>query len=218
MLKRLFDIGVAASALLLLSPLLLLLALLIRLDSAGPALFRQIRVGRGGKLFRILKFRTMRHTVRPAGPALTAGSDPRITRLGETLRKWKLDELPQLINVVRGEMSLVGPRPEVPRYVSRYDETQRRVLEVRPGITDPASVEFRSESELLAGRRDPESFYIEQVMPKKLELNLRYIEQRSFLLDLQIILLTVARVLLPSDSARRFSGDAQRRPVTPQGR
>ena len=203
MAKRLLDLAVALPALLLLSPLLLLVALLIRIDSPGPAFFMQERVGLGGKTFRIYKFRSMRH--HPTPPAfqtskdreITPANDPRITRLGAVLRKWKLDELPQLINVVKGEMSMVGPRPEVPRYVAHYEEEQRRVLDVRPGITDPASLEFRDENELLAGSSDPEAFYLERVMPRKLELNRRYIEEQSLLLDLKIILATAAKVLFP---------------------
>ena len=201
--KRLLDLAVALPALLLLSPLLLLVALAIRIDSPGPAFFMQERVGLGGKRFRIYKFRSMRHHPTPAAAPtsrnreITPANDPRITRLGAVLRKWKLDELPQLINVVKGEMSVVGPRPEVPRYVALYDEEQRRVLDVRPGITDPASLEFRDENELLAGSSDPEAFYLERVMPRKLELNRRYIEEQSLLLDLKIILATAAKVLFP---------------------
>jgi lipopolysaccharide/colanic/teichoic acid biosynthesis glycosyltransferase len=207
MLKRLLDLLVAASALILLAPLLLVVAALVRLDSPGPVLFSQERVGHRRKLFRILKFRTMKHSERPNGAQITVAGDARITSLGAKLRKWKLDELPQLVNVLRGEMSLVGPRPEVPRYAALYSEEQREVLEARPGITDPASLEFRDENELLAGREDAEAYYLEQVMPRKLELNRRYLEQQSLLLDLRIILATVARVLLPMRGPRSWASD-----------
>lgn len=186
---------------LLLSPLLLLIGLLVKLDTPGPALFLQERVGRGGKPFRIFKFRTMRDSPVQSGIELTVGHDPRITRVGAVLRKWKLDEVPQLLNVLRGEMSLVGPRPEVPRYVALYSCEQRRVLEVRPGITDLASLEFRDENDLLVGRRDPASFYLNDIMPRKLELNRRYIEEQSFWFDLQLIWRTVVRVLFPEQRA-----------------
>lgn len=207
MTKRIFDLAIALPALLLLSPLLVLIALVIRLDSPGPALFMQERVGRGGRGFFVLKFRSMRQATDPvtaanepnsAGRLITPANDPRITRLGSVLRKWKLDELPQLINVIRGEMSIVGPRPEVPRYVALYNEEQRRVLEVRPGITDPASLEFRDENELLAASTDPEKLYLERVLPRKLELSLRYIEEQSLLLDLKVGLATAAKVLFPT--------------------
>ncbi|HEX7003923.1 MAG TPA: sugar transferase [Trueperaceae bacterium] len=207
MSKRILDLAIALPALLLLAPLLLLVALLVRLDSPGPALFRQERVGKGGRTFSILKFRTMRHeTDGRSTRQITPASDPRITRLGALLRKWKLDELPQLINVLRGEMSLVGPRPEVPRYVALYDEEQRRVLEVRPGLTDPASLEFRDENELLAASNDPEALYLERLMPRKLELNRRYIEERSLLLDLRIIAATAAKVLFPRSDVTLLLG------------
>ncbi|MEX2535694.1 MAG: sugar transferase [Trueperaceae bacterium] len=201
MLKRFLDASAAGVGLLLLSPLLLLIGLLVKLDTPGPALFLQERVGRGGKPFRIFKFRTMRDSPVQSGIELTVGHDPRITRVGAVLRKWKLDEVPQLLNVLRGEMSLVGPRPEVPRYVALYSCEQRRVLEVRPGITDLASLEFRDENDLLVGRRDPASFYLNDIMPRKLELNRRYIEEQSFWFDLQLIWRTVVRVLFPEQRA-----------------
>ncbi len=189
MTKRLFDVTLACLGLLLLSPLLLVIAVWIKLDSPGPVFFRQERVGRHGVPFRIHKFRTM--GVSPAGEAgaqITVGDDPRITRCGRWLRRSKLDELAQLIDVLRGEMSLVGPRPEVPRYVALYpDDVRQRVLSVRPGITDPASIEFRSEGELLARSVDPEREYIEIVMPQKLQLTLRYVEQAGWGSDLRVI-------------------------------
>ncbi|MEX2541111.1 MAG: sugar transferase [Trueperaceae bacterium] len=204
MAKRALDVLAAGFGLLLLSPLLALIAAAVRLDSSGPALFLQERVGRGGKTFRILKFRTMYDRPDPGtgrtGLGLTVGCDPRVTRVGRLLRKWKLDELPQLLNVLRGEMSLVGPRPEVPKYVASYTPEQRRVLDVRPGITDLASVEFRDENDLLAGRPDPEEYYLSQILPRKLELNRRYVEDHDVWTDIRIILATIARVLSPGPS------------------
>jgi lipopolysaccharide/colanic/teichoic acid biosynthesis glycosyltransferase len=193
MVKRVFDVVVAGFGLLLLSPLLVLLALAIRLDSPGPVLFRQERVGRAGRPFRIHKFRTMRAGA--PGAAITVGADPRITRVGAWLRRSKLDELPQLIDVLAGSMSLVGPRPEVPRYVALYPEaTRAKVLSVRPGITDLASIEYRDESAQLARAADPEHEYVHVVMPRKLRLAEAYVEQASFALDLRLILRTLAAV------------------------
>ena len=166
MIKRLFDLVAAAVGLLLLAPLLLLLALLIKLDSPGPVFFRQVRVGWRGRPFRIFKFRTMAVDLTPGGAQLTVAGDARITRTGNWLRRYKLDDLPQLIDVLRGTMSLVGPRPEVPRYVERYPAAWRdRVLSVRPGITDLASVHYRDENALLARAVDPEREYIEVILP-----------------------------------------------------
>jgi len=191
--KRLFDIAASALGLLLLAPLLLLAALWIRLDSPGPALFRQIRVGRFGVPFTIHKFRTMR--VEP-GAALTVGADPRITRSGHVLRQTKLDELPQLWDVLRGAMSLVGPRPELPRYVALYPaEMRERVLAVRPGITDPASLAFSHEAELLAASADPEREYREVILPAKLKLSADYAASASLATDLRLIWATLGRVL-----------------------
>jgi len=190
--KRLFDVICSVLGLLLLSPLLLLAAAWIKLDSPGPALFRQTRVGRFGVPFTIHKFRTMRVE---AGAALTVGADPRITRAGHLLRQTKLDELPQLWDVLRGAMSLVGPRPELPRYVACYPaELRDRVLAVRPGITDPASLAFSHEAELLAAAADPEREYREVVLPAKLRLSADYAEHASLASDLRLILVTLARV------------------------
>jgi lipopolysaccharide/colanic/teichoic acid biosynthesis glycosyltransferase len=186
--KRLFDVIVAALGLLLLSPLLIAIALWIKLDSPGPVFFRQERVGRGGVLFRIHKFRSMRADAPLAGPQLTVGADPRITRAGQLLRRTKLDELPQLIDVLAGSMSLVGPRPEVPRYVALYPAALRdKVLSVRPGITDPASIEYRDESALLARATDPERVYIEQIMPAKLRCAASYVDRMSLANDVRLI-------------------------------
>ena len=191
--KRLFDIACAATALALLAPLLLALALWVRLDSPGPVLFRQQRVGRDSRPFAILKFRTM-HVDAPArGPQITAGRDPRITGAGCFLRKYKIDEFPQFINVLVGDMSVVGPRPEVPRYVAMYPPATRDlVLSVRPGITDLASIEYRDENELLGRSADPERTYVEQVMPAKLAYCERYVQERSFAGDIGIIGRTIA--------------------------
>ena len=192
MAKRLFDLICASAGVLLLWPLLLGIALWIKLDSRGPVFFRQQRVGRFGVPFRIHKFRTMQDDApedAPAlGPQITVGADPRITRAGGFLRRTKLDELPQLLDVIAGTMSLVGPRPEVPRYVAMYPAALReKVLSVRPGITDPASIEYRDESTLLAHAADPERVYIEQVMPAKLRHAAQYVDQRSLLGDLRMI-------------------------------
>lgn len=189
--KRAFDLAVCLAALPLLAPLLLVLALAVRLDSPGPALFRQTRVGRGGRLFRIHKLRTM-HVSDAAqaagGPLLTAAGDARITRVGRWLRATKLDELPQLIDVLRGEMSLVGPRPEVPRYMALYaPEARARILSVRPGITDRAAIAFRDEERLLAQAADPERAYVEQVMPVKQRHYLDYVASHSLAGDVRIL-------------------------------
>ena len=196
MAKRLFDIAFALLALLLLGPLLLVVALWVRLDSPGPVFFRQQRVGRGGQLFDIYKFRTMQTGAEAMGPQITVGEDARITRAGAWLRRSKVDELPQFINVLRGDMSVVGPRPEVPRYVAQYPaDVRETVLSVRPGITDLASIEFRDESALLARSSDPERTYVEQILPAKLRHAQEYVRTRSLWLDLRIIARTVLAVL-----------------------
>ncbi|MBB3195179.1 sugar transferase [Roseateles terrae] len=190
--KRLFDLICAGLGLLLLSPLLLVVAVWIKLDSPGPVMFRQERVGRFGRPFRIHKFRTMRVDAPALGPQITIGADPRITRSGRFLRASKLDELPQLWDVFRGAMSLVGPRPEVPRYVALYPADLREVvLSVRPGITDPASLSFRNESELLAQAADPEREYVEVVMPAKLRLAADYVRRASLATDVRLIVATL---------------------------
>ena len=198
--KRLFDMLCAGAGLVLLAPLLLGIALWIKLDTPGPVFFRQQRVGRGGALFRIHKFRSMRADAAQngaqdgaqdgerSGPQITVGADPRITPAGRFLRRTKLDELPQLLDVVAGSMSLVGPRPEVPRYVAMYPAALRdKVLSVRPGITDPASIAYRDESRLLAQAADPERVYIEQVMPAKLRFAAEYVDRMSLANDLRLI-------------------------------
>ena len=179
--KRAFDLLLAGLGLVLLSPLLLAVAIGIKLDSSGPVFYRQERIGRHGVPFRIHKFRTMRHDPLRAGPQITVGADARITRVGAFLRRTKLDELPQLFDVLRGTMSLVGPRPEVPRYVALYPAGLRDVvLSVRPGLTDLASIEFRDEAALLARASEPEREYVEVVMPRKLALAARYVRTRTW--------------------------------------
>jgi len=197
MAKRLFDLLIAGLALLLLSPLLLVLALWVKLDSPGPVLFRQERVGRFGRPFQIHKFRTMVHDPAQHGPQITVGDDPRITRAGRLLRHYKLDELPQLVDVLRGAMSLVGPRPEVPRYVALYPPALRdKVLSVRPGITDLASIQFRDENALLSKSADPEREYAEVVLPAKLRYAAEYVDHATLATDLRLLGLTLKTLLL----------------------
>jgi lipopolysaccharide/colanic/teichoic acid biosynthesis glycosyltransferase len=198
--KRLFDVLAAGAGLLVLAPPLLAVALWIKLDSPGPVLFRQVRVGRHGVPFEIYKFRTMAHRPddvrRGAGPQLTVGQDPRVTRAGRFLRHYKLDELPQLLNVLEGTMSLVGPRPEVPRYVECYPPAVRNaVLSVAPGITDLAAILYKDESAILGQARDPEKAYLETILPVKLEYYQRYVRERSFWLDLRIIFQTLVAIV-----------------------
>jgi len=190
MAQRVFDLLASLVGLVLLFPLFVLIAIAIRVDSPGPVFFRGQRVGQDGHLFRLFKFRSMVVDAARRGPAITAAGDPRITRVGRILRQTKLDELPQLINVVRGEMSLVGPRPEDPRYVALYTPEQRRVLSVRPGMTSLASLRFRREEDLLQGG-NWERMYREEVLPAKLRIELDYLENRSLWCDLRIILRTL---------------------------
>ena len=195
MSKRIFDVLASSVALLLLFPLLIAIAVWVRLDSSGPVFFRQVRVGRYGKSFRIFKFRTMRTNAEKEGK-LTIGSDHRITRSGHFLRRYKLDELPQLIDVLRGTMSLVGPRPEVPDYVECYPaELREKVLSVRPGITDYASIEMADENSVLSEYDDPQKAYIEIILPAKLKLYSDYVDSQSLVEDVKILFLTVKRIL-----------------------
>jgi len=204
MAKRALDLIAALLGLLLLSPLFLLIAVAIKLDSPGPVFFRQERVGRHGKSFRIFKFRTMSATRTTGEPQLTVAGDQRITRTGAVLRRYKLDELAQLIDVLRGTMSLVGPRPEVPRYVWHYpDASRERVLSVRPGITDLASIRYRNENELLANAADPELEYIEVILPNKLRYALDYVENATLAGDLRLLGLTLRTVFVPTVPSRR---------------
>lgn len=201
MAKRLFDPIVATAGLVVLSPVFALVAVLIRWDCEGPVFFRQERVGLGGRPFRIFEFRTMRTDAESAAGQLTVRADPRVIRLGRVLRKWNIDETPQLLDVVRGETSFVGPRPEVPRYVALYTPDQRRILEVRPGITDPASIEFRDENELLSRQSDPEAYYIDTILPRKLDLNADDMERGNLGYDMWIIAATVWRVVAPATAS-----------------
>lgn len=195
--KRLFDWVASGLGLLLLAPLLLLIALAIPLDSPGPVFFRQERVGRFGKTFRIHKFRTMVMDSERRGMQITVGADARVTRVGAVLRKYKLDELPQLIDVLLGSMSLVGPRPEVPRYVHYYPADVRElVLSVRPGITDRASIEYKDENQLLASSGNPEKTYVDVIIPVKLRFYVAYVRNRTFFGDLKILLDTAKAVFL----------------------
>lgn len=192
--KRALDILISVMALILLSPLLLLTALLVKLTSEGAVFFRQNRVGRDARIFQILKFRSMAVDADQQGWGITVGGDERVTPFGQILRDLKIDELPQLWNVLRGDMSIVGPRPEIPSYVAVYTRQQLGVLSVRPGITDPASIRYRHEERVLARSTDPEEFYRRVVLPHKLKLNLEYIEQVSFTHDLKLILQTARSI------------------------
>lgn len=196
MAKRLFDWVASSFGLLLLAPILLILALWIKLDSSGPVFFRQERVGQGGKTFRIHKFRTMITNAEQRGLQITVGADARVTRVGQWLRKYKLDELPQLLDVWLGHMSLVGPRPEVPRYVNCYPANLRDlVLSVKPGITDRASIEFKDENEILGLAADPDQAYINEVLPVKLRYYVEYVNTRSLLGDISLIFLTLRAII-----------------------
>ncbi len=192
MIKRALDVAASSVGLLLLSPLLLLAALLVKLTSQGPVFFRQERVGRRFRRFKIYKFRTMVADAPKLGGQITAGDcDPRITKVGRVLRRTKLDELPQLINVLVGDMSLVGPRPEVPRYVEMFHADYEEILSLRPGITDMASVKYRDEAAILGQHADTEGVYVREILPDKIRLAKRYVAQRSLLLDLKLIFMTV---------------------------
>lgn len=194
MIKRLFDLVSSSIVLVFLFPILFLVAILIVLDSKGGIFYRQIRVGKDGKEFGLLKFRTMHPNMDQV--QITVGHrDPRVTRIGYYLRKFKVDEFPQLLNILKGEMSVVGPRPEVPKYVAMYNEEQQNVLSVKPGLTDFASLEYVHESELLAASDNPEKTYIEEIMPHKLSLNLKYIQEKSLSTDVKLIVRTILKIL-----------------------
>ncbi|MCG7345500.1 sugar transferase [Sporosarcina sp. ACRSL] len=195
LLKRMFDFLVSFIFIIILFPLFVIIAVLIKKDSDGPILFKQVRVGKNDTLFEIYKFRTMVVDAEKIGKQITVGKDSRITRSGDFLRRYKLDELPQLFNVLKGEMSFVGPRPEVPKYTRLYNEEQRNVLKVRPGITDYASIKYRRENELLARSDNPEETYIKEVMQDKLQINLEYINKRSIFEDIRIMFLTIIKIL-----------------------
>jgi len=193
--KRCFDIFFSLLGITLLLWLFLIIAIAIKCSSKGPALFKQERVGRYGKTFNIWKFRSMVVNAEAKGMQITTDGDNRITKVGKFIRKTKIDELPQLFNVLSGKMSFVGPRPEVPKYVAMYNDEQLRVLSVKPGITDLASIEFRNENDLLDGDEDPEKKYIEEIMPAKLALNIKYIEKAGFFYDIGLIFKTIGKVI-----------------------
>jgi lipopolysaccharide/colanic/teichoic acid biosynthesis glycosyltransferase len=195
MLKRVFDIFFALLGLILLLPFFLAISLIIVSDSRGGVFYRQNRVGLNGRDFRLYKFRSMRTDSDKKGLLTVGGRDSRITKVGYFIRKYKIDELPQLLNVLIGDMSLVGPRPEVRRYVDLYSEEQLKVLSVRPGITDYASIEFSNENEILGKAADPEATYINKIMPAKLNMNLRYIREQGFATDIKIIFATISKIL-----------------------
>lgn len=194
MLKRLFDILSSLIVLLLCLPFLIIISIIISIESRGGVIFSQVRVGKDGREFKLYKLRSMRMNTEKSRQ-LTVGADARITRTGRFIRKFKLDELPQLINIIIGDMSVVGPRPEVPKYVALYTAEQRKVLSVRPGLTDYASIQYINESEVLCESEDPEKTYIAEVMPAKLKLNLKYVEEQSFATDLKLIFKTIGRIL-----------------------
>lgn len=193
-MKRLFDIVFSISLLTILLPLFIVVSILIISDSKGGIFFKQKRVGKDFKEFGLLKFRTMRPESESKGQITVGMRDPRITAIGYWLRKYKLDELPQLINIIKGDMSVVGPRPEVPFYVKMYNNEQRKVLSIRPGLTDYASIDFVNENEILSKSKDPQQTYIHEIMPLKLDLNLRYIAEMSFRTDIKIIIGTIKAI------------------------
>ena len=192
--KRLFDVAASAAILLVLSPFLLLLALAVKLDSPGPVFYRQVRGGRYGRDFRIFKFRTMVQDADRIGPPLTMGEDARVTRVGRVIRRFRLDEFSQLLNVLGGSMSLVGPRPEVRRYVDAYTGEYLATLLIRPGVTAPSSIAFKDEDKILRSGGDPERVYLEKILPPKMELNLKYMEKISLFGDIRILFQAVAGV------------------------
>lgn len=194
MIKRLFDIFFSLILLIILLPLFIVVSVIIAADSRGGVFFNQERVGWKGKHFKLHKFRTMRPASESAGQITVGMRDPRITAIGYNLRKYKLDELPQLLNILKGEMSVVGPRPEVPRYVALYNEEQRQVLNVKPGLTDYASIDFVDENAILAKSSNPEKTYIEEIMPLKLSLNKKYIQEMSLKTDIKIIFGTIKAI------------------------
>lgn len=193
--KRLFDIIASFIGIIIMSIFMIIISVMIKASSKGPVFFKQLRVGKNGKKFKILKFRTMIPDAEKKGMQITVGDDVRITKVGKFLRKTKLDEFPQLFNVLKGDMSLVGPRPEVEKFVSYYDDYQKNVLKIKPGITDFASIKYRNESEVLGESSDPMKTYIEDIMPVKLEINLEYIENFSFFKDIGIIFKTLCKIV-----------------------
>lgn len=205
--KRLLDVIFAFLGLLLTSPLSIIAAIAVRLTSPGPVLFRQLRTGQTGKPFRILKFRTMVANASSSGPLVTSESDHRITSTGRWLRKTKMDELPQLINVLLGEMSIVGPRPEVPQFTATYTEKQKNIFSAKPGITGPAAIAYVQEEELLGSRSNREEFYVSSILPAKLELDLAYCENIRFLEDLKLVFMTIAKLCGAKKALPRVAED-----------
>jgi len=195
LIKRLFDILSSLVGLVILCPILFIISLVVVSTSRGGVFYTQIRVGKNSKEFKLLKFRTMKPDSDKSGQLTIGDNDSRITGVGTLLRKFKLDEIPQLLNVIKGEMSIVGPRPEVPKYVNLYSKEQLKVLSVRPGLTDLASIEFINENEILGNSENPEKEYVEVIMPRKLELNIQYIENQSFLGDIKLIFRTFGKIL-----------------------
>jgi lipopolysaccharide/colanic/teichoic acid biosynthesis glycosyltransferase len=208
MSKRTFDIVMSSLGLLVLSPLLLLVAFAIKLDSPGPIFFRQERIGRGFRPFFIFKFRTMAHDPSGRGPLITVGDDPRITRVGRFLRKTKIDELPQLINVLKGEMSFVGPRPELPQYVELFRKDYAEILSIRPGITDLASLKYHDEAAVLKRLENPEAEYCNRILPDKIRLSKEYVKKSSFVFDLTVILKTLPKIFGRSAARITFFRDS----------
>ena len=195
-LKRLFDIIFSSLGIIILSPFLIIIAVSIKLDSKGPVIFKQVRVGRRGNPFKVFKFRTMINDAEKYGEQITVGGDKRITKIGAFLRKYKIDEFPQLFNILRGDMSFVGPRPEVPKYVALYNDEQKKVLNVRPGLTDIASIKYKNENEILKKSSDPINTYIKEIMPEKLGLYKEYINNYNIHIDMKLIFKTIIEVFL----------------------
>lgn len=194
-IKIIFDFFAALIGIIILSPVLIIVSISIKIDSPGNIMFLQKRVGKGGKIFSIYKFRTMVTDAEKMGKQITIGKDNRITKVGAFLRKYKIDELPQLFNVLKGDMSLVGPRPEVPKYVALYNEEQRKVLSVRPGITDLASLKYSDENDILGKVENPEEYYINVIMKDKLSLNLEYIEKSNLFFDISLVIKTILKCM-----------------------
>lgn len=190
-MKRLFDITASFFGILILSPLFIFISLWVGLSSKGGVFYKQIRVGRNNKDFKLYKFRSMRVNSDKQGLLTVGSKDSRITKAGYFIRKYKIDELPQLFNVLKGDMSFVGPRPEVRRYVDLYSKEQMKVLSVRPGITDPASIKYRNENDILSSQSNPEEYYIQHIMPDKLKINIDYINTQTFIKDIKIIFQTI---------------------------
>jgi lipopolysaccharide/colanic/teichoic acid biosynthesis glycosyltransferase len=213
-LKRVVDEGVAAVVLVVAAPVWAWAAVRIKMEDGGPVLYRGTRIGLHGQPFGMLKFRTMVTDAASLGGASTPADDPRLTRVGKLLRRWKIDELPQFVNVLRGEMSLVGPRPQVADDVARYSVDERRLLSVRPGITDWSSILFRNEGEILAGHPDPDLAYDELIRPRKIALGLHYVERRSLRTDFRILWLTVRAVLQPSVTEALIAREVPAEPGT----